>query len=111
MVRIDIKMGRGKIAAQVGHAVLDSYKDACKLRNQTVKAWEDIGCAKIVLQVNSESELIKIIENAKSKGLPTSLIADAGRTEVTPGTITVGAIGPGTNTEIDVFTGHLKLLS
>lgn len=51
------------------------------------------------------------METAKSKELPTLLIADAKRILVNLGNIAVGAIGLGTITEIDVFTGHLKLLS
>ena len=102
-------MSRGKIAAQVGHGALNCYKEALIKRNDIVLKWEEF-CAKIVLQINSEAELIKVIEKAKKDGLPTSLIADAGRTEIPSGTITVGAIGPGKLSEIDKYTGHLKLL-
>ncbi len=110
-MRVDVKMGRGKIAAQVAHGVIDCYKEAMKMRKEVVELWEQEGMAKIVVQINSEQELIKVVDNAKSNGVPGSIIADAGRTEVSPGTITVGAIGPGLKSEISKYTGHLKLLT
>ena len=42
--------------------------------------------------------------------MPTERVADAGRTEVAAGSVTVGTIGPANNSEIDVVTGGLSLL-
>ena len=49
-------------------------------------------------------------ENARGRGLVTSLVADAGLTEVPPGTVTCLGIGPAENGEIDPVTGSLQLL-
>ncbi len=110
VVRKDLNMSVGKIAAQVGHAVLNCYKEALYLNNNYVKNWENSGSAKIVLQVNSLKELNEIKELAKLNKLPYAMIADAGRTEVEPGTVTVISIGPGPVDEVDKVTGRLELL-
>lgn len=62
-----------------------------------------------MLKVDSEQELLEVIRNAKQAGLITSLIQDAGRTQVESGTRTVGGIGPARGDLIDKVTGHLKL--
>ncbi len=79
-------------------------------RPDIVYKWDTYGCAKIVVAVNSEEELLKIRDSAKDKHVPYYLVADAGRTQVDPGTKTVCAIGPGGVSEIDSITGHLSLL-
>jgi len=60
--------------------------------------------------VVNESMLLGFLDHAKSSGLRTNVVADAGRTEVEPGTRTVGAIGPHSVAEIDAITGSLSLL-
>ena len=47
---------------------------------------------------------------AKDQGMITSIITDAGKTCVAPGTVTCGAIGPYDETEIDELTGKLKMM-
>lgn len=47
---------------------------------------------------------------ARAKGLTAVAIRDAGHTQVTPGTVTVLAVGPGPAKTVDSITGHLKLL-
>ena len=60
--------------------------------------------------MDGEAELMDIAQRCKAAGLVTSIIEDAGRTQVDPGTITVCAVGPGPSGYIDRFTRHLKLL-
>ena len=74
-------------------------------------AWEDAGEPTIVLKVADHEELQMLLQTADSKGLVTARIADAGRTEVAPGTVTVGAIGPAPVPSIDEITGRLSLLT
>ena len=114
VVRQDLGMGVGKVAAQVGHAVLGAYKNM--LESQDVKQqealfnWEECGQAKIVLKIKNKEEIIALEAKARANGLNTYLVADAGRTQIEPGSITVCAIGPGNSAEIDQVTGHLRLM-
>ena len=57
MARTDLKMGTGKIAAQVGHAVLGAYKQAMedKAQKKKLNLWEFQGQPKIVVKVTSEA--------------------------------------------------------
>lgn len=63
VVREDLKMTKGKIGAQCGHATLGAYK-ACQLYGKESDYWRDImnkwswdGQKKICLKVNNESEM------------------------------------------------------
>lgn len=110
-VRKDLGMSIGKTAAQVGHGVLEAYKVAVKSNPEYVRMWEEYnGSRKITLSVNSLKELRNLQEEAKALKLPCAVIADAGKTELEPGTITVIAIGPGPYELIDKVTGKLELL-
>lgn len=64
---------------------------------------------KIALKVD-ENSLNKALSDAKAMKLPHGKIRDAGHTQVEPGTVTVGFIGPWEASRIDEITGHLKLL-
>lgn len=107
LVRKDVKMSKGKIAAQAAHASVDAVLSA---NTKLVKKWRSTGMKKVALGVESLEELKEILTKAGETDLMTSMITDAGRTEVEPGTITCGAIGPGPQVKIDKFTGHLKPL-
>ena len=110
VVRSDIKMGKGKTAAQVAHASLSSAEVAMKKRPNWFDGWKDGGQAKIVLKVESEDELRILYQKAKSSGLPASLIEDKGLTQLEPGTVTCLGVGPGPDAQIDELTGKLRLL-
>lgn len=51
VVRNDLKMGKGKIAAQCGHAAVGAYQTAVRRYPQIVDRWENMGCAKIAVKV------------------------------------------------------------
>lgn len=106
LVRTDLGMGVGKIAAQVGHAAIGAYKQS---PGQLLAKWEESGQAKIVLQVNSLEQLIALQEAALKAGLNNYHVEDAGRTQIEPGSITVLAIGPDADSKINQITGSLKL--
>ena len=110
VVRNDLKMGKGKVAAQVAHASLASAEAAQGKRPDWYGAWKVEGQAKIVLKVGSEEELEDLLREAKRSGLPASLVRDRGLTQIEPGTVTCLGIGPGPDAEIDKITGKLKLL-
>ena len=71
--------------------------------------WEAGGERTVVLQVGSSREMQSMRLAATAAALPCHVIADAGRTEVAPGTETVLAIA-GPTGEVDVITGHLHTL-
>ena len=110
VVRTDLKMGKGKLAAQVAHASLSAADVARERKSAWYEGWKAGGQAKIVLKVESEEELQKLYLKAKSAGLPVSLIEDRGLTQVEPGTVTCLGIGPAPDGELDEITGKLKLL-
>ncbi|KYM97549.1 Peptidyl-tRNA hydrolase 2, mitochondrial [Cyphomyrmex costatus] len=108
VIRTDLKMGKGKVAAQCSHATVAAYKDAMKHPN-ILKAWEESGQAKITLKVNSEAALTKIAKQATAAGLFSNVVQDAGHTQIPAGSKTVCAVGPGPANLVDQVTGHLKL--
>ncbi|KAL7293907.1 hypothetical protein TKK_0012638 [Trichogramma kaykai] len=108
VIRNDLKMGKGKVAAQCGHASVGAYRLAVK-RPNVLKAWEACGQTKITLKCDSEEQMMELHQTAKAIGLISHVVRDAGQTQVAPGSKTVCAIGPGPADQIDQITGHLKL--
>ncbi|KAL6216494.1 hypothetical protein ACLB2K_009717 [Fragaria x ananassa] len=84
VVRRDLKMTTGKIASQCAHAATGMYAE--------------------LMQRN------KLKEAADGIGLPTFVVADAGRTQVASGSKTVLAVGPGPKELVDSVTGKQGLL-
>ena len=107
LVRQDLKLPKGKLAAQAAHA---SVEAVLKSDLNIVKKWRSEGMAKIVLKVKDEKELIKYFQTAKDEGLTVSLITDAGKTVIAPGTKTCVGIGPDEEEKIDPITEELSLL-
>src|SRR3989344_3336200 len=107
--RADLGMGKGKIAAQCSHASLEAYEKALRESPRWVEAWKLSGQAKVVVKVDSRSELLELFESAR-KILPAALIKDAGLTQIEAGEPTCVGIGPAPQNEIDKFTKGLKLL-
>ena len=106
VVRTDIGMGQGKMAAQVAHAALSAYEDA---NAKTRKAWKGGGQKKVVLKGSGETELFQLADAAEREGLPNAIIRDAGHTQLDPGTVTCLAVGPGPEDVVDKVTGDLSL--
>jgi peptidyl-tRNA hydrolase, PTH2 family len=107
VVRKDLDMACGKIAAQVGHACSSVvYNNIDDVYN-----WINYGNQrKSVLKVRSEKELTELIKKAKEFRIATTVIRDAGKTQVEPNTLTCCGFGPDTSQKLDRLTGHLKLL-
>lgn len=107
VLRSDLKMGKGKIAAQASHASVMSYATSpAKIAND----WFEEGQKKIVLKVAGEKELMELHKQAKRLGLHSVLVHDAGHTQIPAGTLTAIAIGPDDEKKVDAVTGKLKLL-
>lgn len=110
IVRKDIKMQTGKLAAQVAHASLMSYLETDKKDKKIAKEWIDTGEKKIVLKVENEEALRKLYEAFKYKQIPCALVSDAGLTQLPPGTVTALGIGPWHSKDLNPITSALKLL-
>lgn len=131
VVRNDLKMGKGKIAAQcgetfffhlitsqtifirnhsTGHAAVGAYERGLRTMPGIIRRWSNSGQTKVAVRVESEQELKQIRQQAISRNLNVCMIRDAGRTQIEPNTATVVAVGPGLVREVDQVTGHLKLL-
>jgi PTH2 family peptidyl-tRNA hydrolase len=108
VVRTDLDMGRGKVAAQVAHAAVTATLQA--LGTSALRAWLADGQPKVVLRVPDEAALAEVADAAGVAGLPTTVIRDAGRTQVAPGTPTCLAVGPAPVEAIDPVTGGLRML-
>ncbi|CAK7265927.1 hypothetical protein SEPCBS119000_001761 [Sporothrix epigloea] len=118
VVRTDLGMTKGKIAAQCGHATLACYKllrraaerDPTSSAAKLLQRWERRGQAKIAVQVKGEDALLTLMGTAHSLGVTAEVIADAGRTQIESGSLTVLGVGPAPKSLVDKITGHLKLL-
>lgn len=130
VVRKDLNMRKGKLAAQVAHAsmkvILDMmFKMPAKhkwleniwdewsidiLQGSVLYDWLNGKFTKIVVYVNSEEELMDLYIEAKKKNVIHALIQDAGLTEFKEPTYTCIAIGPDKNEVLDEITGDLTLL-
>ena len=101
VMRRDLKMRKGKIAAQAGHACIEAILTALQkegrmndfelsengmvLKNSEksetpLSEWFGYGCAKICVYVDSEEELLQIADKATERGIIASVITDAGMT-------------------------------
>ena len=109
IVRKDLKMGAGKVAAQVGHAAVECALYAEKKDKKNFDAWYSSGQAKVVLKVDDEAMLNEYVAKARSMGIHTEVITDAGRTQIAPGSVTCAGLGPAPVEELDRVTGELKM--
>lgn len=124
VMRKDLNMRKGKIAAQAAHASMKVFLDVANTSytkrdgwtltsymTDPMAEWIDSSFAKICLYVESEEHLLELLQEAKAANIPCSLITDSGRTEFhgVP-TNTCIAIGPDYSNKIDKITGNLKLL-
>ncbi len=107
VLREDLRLSRGKAAAQAAHAAVTAYKAT---HARTRKAWEDEGQKKVVLVVKNVEALKQLRARCAQAKLPHALIEDAGLTEIPKGTITALGIGPDKEEKIDKITGSLPLL-
>ena len=124
VVRKDLNMRKGKIAAQAAHASIKVIVDMMTVDRvgasfaiynaflpMGIHDWLKGAFTKICVYVESEEHLLKLYNKAKEANIPCSLIKDAGLTEFggIP-TYTCIAVGPDYNERIDEITGGLPLL-
>ena len=109
-VRSDLELSRGKLAVQVAHASVMAAFDAKAHHRKWFSDWWAEGQKKVVVKGGTLSDLHSLRAKARSMGLTTALVEDAGLTELPPGTVTCLGIGPGPNHVVDQVTGGLKLM-
>jgi len=109
-VRMDLKMDKGKIAAQCGHASLAAYRAAKRSHPQYVRTWQLLGQTKIAVKIPSGADLEQLEARARALRVPFRTIQDAGRTQVEPGSRTVIGLGPAPIPTMDELTRQFKLL-
>ena len=131
VVRRDLHMRKGKIAAQAGHACVEAVLmalakeerlgdvlvsgDYVTLRESSkpetaLSGWFSQGVAKICVYVDSEEALLEIDRKAKEAGIISALICDAGMTEFHgEPTYTCLAFEPRFPEDVDPITGDLPL--
>ena len=120
VMRKDLKMPSGKIAAQASHASMAALFEKSKRTNTSInidfsedtalERWLNERFTKVVLQVKSEAKLIEIYNKAKEANLPVALITDAGFTvfDGVP-TKTCLAIGPVYPGQLEGITDKLQV--
>jgi PTH2 family peptidyl-tRNA hydrolase len=109
VVRDDLKMSGGKLAAQVAHAAVTCALEAKAKKAKWFSEWYREGQRKVVLKARDVEELRSLKDMAARAGLPFSLVSDAGLTELPPNTTTCLGIGPAPDTDLDPITGSLPL--
>ena len=133
VMRRDLKMRKGKIAAQAGHACVEAvlmalaregrpdqvrvneagtwvYLDDGATERTALSDWFDAGVAKVCVYVDSEEELLELAERGREEGFVCALVHDAGLTEFHgETTITCLAFEPLRADQIDPITGSLPL--
>jgi len=106
LLRMDLKIPKGKLCVQIAHASVESVLKSDKSK---IEVWRSEGMKKIVLKVKDEKELFEYKKLAEREKLVTALIKDAGKTFFSKPTITCLGIGPDTEKKIDLVTKNLKL--
>lgn len=133
VMRRDLKMRKGKIAAQAGHACVEAtlmalaregrldqvrvtpdeswvYLEDGGTEATALSDWFDAGVAKVCVYVDSEDELIELAVRAREEGVAVALVRDAGHTEFHgEPTYTCLAFEPLRADVADRFTGELPL--
>lgn len=107
LVRKDLRMPAGKMAAQCCHA---SVECVLKSMPRIVEQWHHEGMMKIVLGVEDRQHLEMKLRAAKREKIVAALITDAGKTFFTEPTVTCLGIGPSADETIDKVTGDLQPL-
>jgi PTH2 family peptidyl-tRNA hydrolase len=134
VVRKDLNMRKGKIAAQVAHASMKVLLDKMTFTDMSLTTppsdnprftemsmiipkssglydWLAGSFTKVVVSINSLDELLLLQTKANDAGIINAVITDAGRTEFHgEPTVTCIAIGPDESEKIDIITGDLPLL-
>ncbi len=107
--RRDLKLSPGKLSVQAGHAAVSCALES-KKRGKHFTKWYGEGQKKVSVLCDDLEHMDFLKEMARRRDIVAVDIADAGLTEIPPGTRTCLGIGPGPEDIIDEITGGLSLL-
>lgn len=115
LVRNDIKMGKGKIAVNVGHATQYIIEECLQRKYVTYVTWKKFyNSQKTALRVNSEKELnelhSKLMDLSRKLHFPVKIVKDEQETHVHENIPIVVGFGPIKRNDVDYIIGDLKLL-
>jgi len=119
IVRKDLNMRKGKLAAQVAHASMNIFLNKAVTTSSNLivgiskdtKEWLETSYTKIVLGCNSLEDLYKIRDECIEGNIPCAIVQDLGKTEFhNIPTETCIAIGPAQEEIINAITKDFKLL-
>ncbi len=110
VMRNDLKMSKGKIAAQASHAAVNCAFASKKKDPKGFDRWYSDGQKKVVLKIDSLEALYEIKAIADANNIVNSVITDAGRTEIPSGSVTCIGLGPNAESVLDKITGDLPML-
>lgn len=133
VMRRDLRMRKGKIAAQAGHACVEAtlmalaregrldqvrvtpnqswvYLEDEGTPSTPLSRWFDAGVAKVCVYVDGEEALLDLAARGREAGFAVALVRDAGYTEFHgDATYTCLAFEPLAPEQIDPLTGDLPL--
>lgn len=115
VVRSDLGMQKGKVAAQCAHAAVTCYRLMSEPESQAynepmLNRWFQGGQAKIALKCGDKDQMDLLFAKALSLNINAYVIHDAGRTQIPAGSATVLGLGPAPKSVLDKVTGDLRLL-
>ncbi len=110
IVRGELRLTAGKSAVQAAHAAVLLVRQAESHGQRELETWLAEGQMKVALEVPTLAEMEAVQRQARSAGIPTVWVEDAGFTEVPPGTRTCLGLGPAPSSRLDPITGRLPLL-
>ncbi len=109
VMRRDLGMGKGKIAAQACHAAVECALNAEKRNPELLAGWEYSGKKVILLKTEGTEGLLRVLKAARDRGVFAAMMVDAGLTQIEPLTPTCVGLGPDLDGVIDEITGDLSL--
>lgn len=115
VIRQDLGMTKGKIAAQCCHAALACFRlissdpSRTSYNPEMTHRWLARGQAKITLKCPDKETMDELFAKAIAFGVNSYVVHDAGRTQIAAGSATVLGLGPAPKAVLDQITGDLKL--
>lgn len=115
VVNMSLKMSAGKTSSQTAHAAVSLYikaKQSTKkhlLFFNQIDTWVSLGQKKVVLKGLNDTHLVSLEKEANDSSLISVLVRDAGRTQISPGSLTCLGIF-GTEEQVNKITSSLNLL-